>query len=166
MIALKMEDIKTFTSGLFVGTTFDKFLLREAVITTFNTFTIDGHIKTGYYSGEELKLNQIQGLSSWSVIKPICFSLIKGKRLPGSFQITLQLAPDGVERLLQAHNFNVTVDQVAGFYLNIRYENSVLNCITGTSLKVFVMDKMIDTQWDETVRAFLKKEELYYSQDY
>jgi len=42
MIALKIEDLKLFTSKLFVGEVFDQFLAKEAVIVTFNTFTIDG----------------------------------------------------------------------------------------------------------------------------
>ena len=42
MIALRIEDKKKFTSELFVGELFDRFFLREAVVVTFNTFTVDG----------------------------------------------------------------------------------------------------------------------------
>ena len=42
MIALRIEEQKKFTSGLFIGELFDQFLLREADIVTFNRFTIDG----------------------------------------------------------------------------------------------------------------------------
>ena len=55
MIALKIEDMKQFTARLFMGETFDHFLIREAEIITFNVFTIDGHIRQGYYSEEELE---------------------------------------------------------------------------------------------------------------
>ena len=89
MIALKIEDMKQFTARLFMGETFDHFLIREAEIITFNVFTIDGHIRQGYYSEEELEENQLEELSSWKMIRPYCFSLIKGKKLPGSFQIVL-----------------------------------------------------------------------------
>ena len=45
MIALRIEDIRQFTAKLFVGETFDHFLIKEAEIVTFNVFTIDGHIR-------------------------------------------------------------------------------------------------------------------------
>lgn len=35
MTALKIEEIRTFTSKLFVGEIFDQFLAKEAVIATF-----------------------------------------------------------------------------------------------------------------------------------
>ena len=36
MIALRIEDIRQFTAKLFVGETFDHFLIKEAEIVTFN----------------------------------------------------------------------------------------------------------------------------------
>lgn len=42
MVSLQIEEIKEFTRQLFIGTTFDHFLLREAQIVTFNSFQIDG----------------------------------------------------------------------------------------------------------------------------
>ena len=56
--------------------------MREAEIVTFNRFTIDGRIRQGYYSDWELEQNRIEDLSSWKMIKPFCYSLIKGKKLP------------------------------------------------------------------------------------
>ena len=55
MIALKAEDVKDFTSKLFLRKTFDSFLVKEARITTYNQFSIDGHIRKGYFSPEELE---------------------------------------------------------------------------------------------------------------
>ena len=77
MIALRIEEQKKFTSGLFIGELFDQFLLREADIVTFNRFTIDGRVRRGYYTGEEQ--GKIGEFSSWRTIKPVCFSLIRGK---------------------------------------------------------------------------------------
>ena len=50
MIALKAEDVKTFTSKLFLKEDFDSFLVKEVNIVTYNNFTIDGHIRQGYYT--------------------------------------------------------------------------------------------------------------------
>lgn len=91
MVALKIEDLKGFTSKLFVGDVFDRWLLREAAITTFNVFTIDGRVRRGYYTEQELEENAIGQLSAWKAVRPFCFSLIKGKNcrvvfiLPFSF---------------------------------------------------------------------------------
>ena len=157
MVALKIEDIKGFTKKLFIGDVFDIFLLREATIVTFNTFSIDGHIRQGYYTEQELEENKIEEFSAWKAIRPICFTLIKGKKLPGSFQITLQLPPDAVERFLTGAGLDYRTDQVGGLYLNIRYEEGILHCVTGTSLKIFTLDKQLEIEWDEAVKRFLKK---------
>ena len=78
MIALRIEEQKKFTSGLFIGELFDQFLLREADIVTFNRFTIDGRVRRGYYTEEEQEEGKIGEFSSWRTIKPVCFSLIRG----------------------------------------------------------------------------------------
>ena len=52
MIALKVEDVKTFTSKLFLKEDFDSFLVKEVNIVTYNNFSIDGHIRQGYYTDE------------------------------------------------------------------------------------------------------------------
>lgn len=162
MVALKIEDLKEFTKCLLLGTTFDQFLVREVTITTYNTFTMDGHVKHGYYSEEELEEKKIEEFSSWATMKPICYSLIKGKRLPISFQITLQLAPKHVEQLLADTKSQLSFDQVGGLYLNIRYEDQMLHCISGTSLNIFTMDKTLDLQWEEYLRRFLKQQQIVF----
>lgn len=165
MVALKIEDIKAFTGSLFVGEMFDEFLVREATVVTFNTFTINGHIRQGYYTERELEENQIEDLSSWKVIRPICYSLIKGKKLPGSFQITLQLSPASVEQFLKHSQLDLTIDQISGIYINIRYEDGTLYCVSGTSLNVFILDKSIDIEWDEALKLFLRQKKIAFSED-
>ena len=49
MVALKIEDIKTCTAKLFLGEEFDSFLVREAQIVTFNSFTIWAYPKRILY---------------------------------------------------------------------------------------------------------------------
>ena len=56
--------------GKLLGTEcFDSFLLEEAVITTYNTFRIDGRINREFYSDEE-----------WEIRKRIRTSFLPGKR--------------------------------------------------------------------------------------
>lgn len=158
MIALHIEDLKSFTQKLFLGTDFDAFLLTEAKITTFNTFTIDGHIRQSFYTEEEKQELQLQEYSFWKTIRPICFSLIKGKRLPGSFHISLQADKQRTEAFLAAKQIpSIPIEQIKGLYLHIRYEDGKLFCITGSSLAVFTMDKTLEREWDAYAEELLKE---------
>ena len=165
MVALKVEDLKDFTAQLFVGETFDAWLVREVSIVTFNSFAIDGRIRQGYYSEQELEENKIEELSSWRMLKPFCFSLIRGRKLPESFQITLQLPPDKVEEFLNNAQLDFNVGQIAGLYINLRYENKAIHCISGTSLNVFTLDKQIEYEWDEAVRLYLKDRKIPFIEE-
>ena len=160
MIALRAEDVRTFTSKLFVKEDFDQFLVKEIEIVTFNRFTIDGHIRQGYFGEEELEERKIEEFSSWKMLRPICFALIKGKKLPGSFRIVLQLSPGAVEKFVKNSGLGITESQIQGLYLNIRYEEGVLYCVTGTSLYVFTLDKALETEWDRTVERFMRKHDI------
>ena len=160
MVALQISDLRQFTKKLFLGETFDKFLVKEATIVTFNTFTIDGTVRHGYYSEEELEEGRIEQYSSWKVLRPFCFSLIKGNKLPESFSIILKLAPEATANFLQKRCASFAPEAVGGLYLNIRYEEQVLCCVTGVSLNQFIMDKTLEREWDDAVRSFLKRAEL------
>ena len=164
MVALKIEELKDFTRKLFMEEVFDWWMMREAVITTFNMFTIDGRIRKGYFMEQELEEKGIGELSPWKLVRPVCFSLIKGKRLPESFRITLQLPGARVEQFLQSVQPDFKAEQVSGLYLNIRYEEQKLYCVTGTSLNVFTLDKKIEQEWDETVKRFLREREIVYTE--
>lgn len=160
MIALQIEDLKQFTKRLFLQETFDNFLVKEVNIVTYNSFTIDGHVRQGFYSAEELEENQIEELSAWKVLRPFCFSIIKGNKLPLSFSIVLQLAPANVEKVLKQNVLDLDASNINGLYINIRYDNSHLSCITGTSLKLFTLDKTLEQLWDQMVKQFLKQNEI------
>lgn len=156
MVALKVEDVRAFTSKLFVKEDFDRFLVKEIHIVTFNSFTIDGHIKQGYFTDEEQKEGGMEQFSSWKMLKPLCFSLIKGKRLPGSFHIVLSLAPQDVEQFACALGSGISGSQIQGLYLNIRYEDGALYCVTGTSVNFFTLDKTLETEWDSAVKDLMR----------
>ena len=156
MVALKIEDIKTCTAKLFLGGEFDSFLVREASIVTFNRFTIDGHVRRGYYTEEEMEEGGIESLSAWKVLRPFCFSLIKGKKLPGSFSITLQL-PDG-----EVKGF---LETIQGLAMNIRYEEGSMTVVTAASLSIFTLDKTIDMEWELYVQKFLKNSGIAFTRE-
>lgn len=165
MTALNIEDIKQFTSKLFVGEVFDQFLVKEASIVTFNTFTIDGNIRPDYYSEEEREEKKLSTLSSWGMVKPFCFSLIKGKKLPESFRIVMQMPEEGVKRFTEVHPMPLKPEQIKGLYINIHYAGKRLSCVTGTSVSFFTLDKTLDAEWDQAVREFLKRNQIVFLEE-
>ncbi len=68
----------------------------------------------------------------------------------------MQLSPEENETFIRRMKPDFPAEQVAALYLNIRYENHAAACVTGTSLKIFTLDKQIEQEWDETVRRYLK----------
>lgn len=160
MIALQIADIKTFMQRLLLGSTFDRFLLLECSITTFNTFHIDGTLQKSFYAQEDQERLAGRTLSAWEDVRPFCLSLMKGKRTPLSFRFTFQLAPANVEKLLKQTGINIPSEQVRGLLLNMRYDGHRLMCTTGTSLSVFMMDKKLDHAWDDMVQKYFRQQEI------
>lgn len=163
MVALQIRELKSFTKQLFIGDTFDSFQLREAELVTFNRFSIDGKIRKSYYS-EEAKVQNIEAFSYWSVIKPFCFSVIKGNKLPESFRIIFQLSKESLRQFLLESGLSISEEQISGLYLNIKYEDQVLFCITGSSLNQFTLDKSLDQEWDQAVKTFLKQRDILFEE--
>lgn len=162
MIALKIKNVKQFMSKFLAGDTFDSFLLEQALISTYNTFTIDGRENRSFYTSEEWDDKEIRPyeFTQWKKIRPVCFDLIKGKRTPTAFQFVLHLIPDYVASLLEKGDTAVTADQVKAFVLNIKYDGSALTLITGTAFHTFLMDRTPDALWDIAVRQFLAKHQI------
>lgn len=158
MIALQIADIKTFMKKLLLSETFDRFLLLEGSITTFNTFHIDGALQKSYYTQEEQDRIGERSLSFWAEVRPFCLELIKGKKTPLSFRFTFQLSPSNVEKLLSQTGISIPADQVRGLLMNLRYNGQQLSCTTGTSLAVFTLDKKLDHAWDDMVQKYFRQQ--------
>ena len=47
--------------------------------------------------------------------------------------------------------------------LNIRFENGKLSCTTGTSLKLFTLDKSLDQAWDRMVQKFFLQQNISFT---
>ena len=185
MIALKLKNTKNFMTHLLLSDTFDNFLFIEGEIVTFNTFTIDGYIQKAFYedsmapgsdspgsaassgSGptpdhENAGGSSKGGYSSWKQLRELCFSIIKGKRTPLSFRFVFSLSPENIARLIEQNSLNYQASDVQGLYLNIRFDGTALQCITGTSLKTFSMDKSLEHEWDAMVPRFFDKKGIAF----
>ena len=161
MISLHILDVKGFMAQLLLRDTFDRFYLTEASITTFGTFFIDGHLQKDYYSSEELETEEFaQPYSYWKQVRPFCLELIKGKKTPLNFKIVFQLSASNTEKLLKQSGASLTLPDIGGLYLNLHYNGKNLNCVTGTSLNLFTMDKSLEHAWDEMVRKFFRAKEI------
>ena len=56
------------------------------------------------------------------------------------------------------------IENVFGCFLNFQYKDGKLLLTTGTSLKIFTMDKSLDRVFDEEVRQFLLKNEIAFEE--
>lgn len=157
MIALKIKSTKQIMNALLVSETFDSFETEEVIITTFNTFHIDGHIVKDFYTNEELETmgNDLPVFSSWKDIRPVCFSLIKGKKTPVNFRFILHAGKNLISTIAADPACEVSENLIRSLVLNIRYENGVVSMVTGTSFTTFLMDKSVEKAWDSYVKKYL-----------
>ncbi|MBU3839522.1 MAG: hypothetical protein IAA25_00720 [Candidatus Ruminococcus intestinipullorum] len=163
MIALKLKNIKSCMSHLLLLETFDSFLFIEGEIVTFNIFQINGLVQKDFYTSEEQEnMDSLPEYSYWKQIREYCFSIIKGKKTPLSFKFIFRLSPKNIEKLISQNNLDFLPSDVQGLYLNIRYDSLGLQCITGTSLKTFSMDKSLEQTWDSMVQKFFHQKGIEF----
>lgn len=153
MTALTVESIKEFMHLLFKSSEFNNYLVHKAMATTFTTFEISGELNSDYFSDDNQPERKY---CTWEEIRPYVFSVIKGSKLPKSMKIVLA-APLSLTESLSS---NASV-----LFINIIYENGVLNIITGSSVKSFTLDKSHDFIWDEYVEEFIKNNGITIKQD-
>ncbi len=162
MRAFQIQDVKSFMSHLLLSNTFDRFLIQEAVITTFCTFQIDGRQNAEYFSccEEENDLASAQDYVFWQQVRPFCFSLIKGKKTPSHMHLVFALSPANLQKLMDQNSLSLSLQDIGGLYLNIRYDGRQLLATTGTSLNLFTLDKTLEHLWDSLMDSFLKKHQI------
>lgn len=156
MLALQITSTKILMNQLLAGDSFDIFLLEEAVISTANTYTIDGHINLDFYPPEERNQDSIPyEFQCWSELKGLCFHLIKGKHTPTFFKFVFHLKPEKATELLTRHNSTVDISQLKAMVLNIRFDGTKALLTTGTAYHTFVMNKEADILWDKALTQYL-----------
>ena len=149
MKAYQITNLKTFTRLLFSEDTFDSFLFREAAFQTASGIYLEGKRNQAFYSEEDKKTLSNPEYLTWGEIRPLAFQILRGKRLPVSFKITL-LHPDRLPAL----------DRVC----NIRYEQEQLLCITGTSSSSFSLDRQPEKDWDKAFGAWMQEKQISFEE--
>ena len=160
MIAINIKNVKSFMSALLLSDMFDNFYFIEGEITTFNTFRIDGFIKKDFFEKDE----DLTEYSKWSSVREFCYSIIKGKRTPLDFKIIFGLSPKNIEKLITKNELPIDPLSVQGLYMNIKYDGTTLNIITGTSFKSFTMDKSLEAAFDKMVLKFFTLKEIDFEE--
>ena len=155
MIILNLKT-KNCMQHLLLKPTFDSFALIEGEITTYNTFRIDGYIHKNFYEDAPLK-----DYSSWGDLREFCFHIIRGKRTPLNFRFILSLPKEEFEAFLIDQEIpSLSHSDIQGLYLNFKYDGTNLQCITGTSLNIFTMDKTLENVWDNYARKFFLNKDI------
>ena len=167
MLAVRITDTRDFMKKLLTQDLFDTFLLSEASVTTFTTFSIDGTWHPDYF--EEPLSDAVPSSDgdvpktlTWKLVRPLVFDMIKGRHTPVAFRIVLRLADYNVESLLASSGVSVEASQVAGLFLNLNFQKNIVTCTTGTSLRIFTLDKTLDSVWDEMALRFFRSRQIPY----
>ena len=159
MIALALTDVKECMGKLLLSETFDPFYFIEGEIVTFSTFTMDGYLKKDFFDGENAPEREY---ALWKDVREFCFSIIKGKRTPLSFKFVLGLSDSNIEKLLLQQELDFRPQDVRGLYINLKFDGQNLQCITGTAMNLFTMDKSLEQAWDKMVQKFFTQKEIKY----
>lgn len=141
MIVLKIDSVKEYMTGLFQGNMFDHFQIRNCEVRTFTNFICDGINYEEWYDTDD---KNEQDSVYWKQIKPIIFSLIKGKKTPLRLSIEF---------------FHVLQTGDVGA-IRIQYEHDELLVYTGYMQKEFSLDRSSQELWDEKCEKFLHKNEI------
>ena len=156
MIALNVLDIKPFMKHFLVGNTFDAFDLSEGSVTTFCTFSIDGTYMKDFDDSDGENEDPGRACIPWARVREHVFSLMRGKRTPLAFKFVFMLSKKAVPRFLEKAGIAMDASEVSGLFLNVSFRSRKLMITTGTSLKMFTMDRTVDNAWDSYVQSFLK----------
>lgn len=161
MIAIQIKNIKGFMNSLLLQETFDRFLVSEASITTFTTFSITGDLRKEFFDPDSPDWDQYQNRTqvTWKEIRSFCLSVIKGKRTPLSFKFVFQLPPEEVPKLLEQSGSTLQPEDVYGLYFNCQFQSDTLTLTTGSSIRIFTLDRSLDQTWDKMMEAFIENPE-------
>ena len=155
MVAFQVKEVKNFMARLFRQDDFDTFAVKEGQIQTAAGFTINGHRSHDFYTPEELEGLLEPDFMLWSELKPLVFAMIKGAKTPQILNLVLQLTKDNVQAVLADSGAKLGVEEIAGAYLNIKFQAGELMLVTGVGFQSFVMDKTFEREFDGWVKKFL-----------
>ncbi len=160
MIAIKILKQKSFMAKLLTTELFDSFLVEEAVIDTFNTFSIDGRIHRDFYKDTASETEvPTEDFSRWGKIRPICLELIKGKQTPLGFKFVLRMDDATKDSFLKGVDTDLLPSQIHPG-LVIKFAQGQVIITTAFSCDIFTLDKETEKAWDEYIPSFLDSNDI------
>lgn len=151
----QIDDIKTFMNDLLVQEKYDSFYLFEARVKTALDYYISGKVNMEFYDTEEREAGEaLPEYIEWKQIKQKVYDLIKGERLPISFKLVMMFNRENIIRLVEMNNLAIRPEEVSALFMNVYYEQGELHVTTGTSIRVFSLDKTLEHLWDESVEKY------------
>ena len=157
MRVFEIDNVKKFTLNLFVGDAFDDFLVTEASFSTLTNITIDGHMNREFMGEAELALPEKDKVIAWRTLKPLCYNIIKGQKVPLRFKIIFMLPTEIVLKFLDDEGLDIEPVEINALFLNVKFESGALTCTTGTSMKIFTLDKSLEDAWECRMMKFLDR---------
>lgn len=156
MISIELQNVREFMSNLLIKDTYDNFLVSEITLSMGNTYTINGAVNKDFYSKDELESMKCTGYSPWSNFRSTCFSLIKGHKTPCFFKIIFMMPPNLINELISNYNLDFRSENIKALFINIKYQDGKLTCVTGTSLDFFTLDKSLEQAFDKFVSTLFE----------
>lgn len=145
MLAFTVYDIKILMAHLLKGTIFDSFTIRQADVSSFASFAINGTKDEGYLTEEDP-----EPYCLWAEIKPIVFQAVKGKKLPKSMKLVFSLPKEKTQKYPNAK----------AVFLNLLFREGTLLCTTSVAEETFSLEQKATKQWDEDVLHFFKQHQI------
>lgn len=165
MLNLHINESRSFVKKLLMDSTFDSFLVMECYVRSGITYSFDGRINKSFYDSDELEKLPSADFAAWENVRPHVYNVIRGKKLPLGFKIVLILSETAILDLLERNNITISSSDIANLTLNIYYGGEGIQLTTMATQRVFTMDKTLEQTWDNDVRAFLKKNEIYFTEE-
>lgn len=144
MKLFQIEDVKEFMEFLFLKEMFDKFCVSSMEIKTFVSISVKGNLLTDWLSEEEKELYGETEFVPWKLLRPLAFSLIRGKQTP---------------RMMRLQFVHYMANGDCGG-LRIQFENNQLMCISSYTPAHFTLDKSREQVWDENCAEFFHKNNI------
>lgn len=150
MICLRVKNRKDFMQKFLMSAAFADFLLAEAKIDTYVSYSIDGRIRRDFYAREEQETQEIREFADWESLRPQILQAVKGKRTPLFMKLVLAYDPGKARRLLEKEEQAAGCGGFVRYLLcTVKYEDGVLTLTGGVSYQGFTMDKGPEKCWDQ-----------------
>ncbi|MCL2360713.1 MAG: DUF5721 family protein [Defluviitaleaceae bacterium] len=150
MIAVQMDPagVKDFMNRLLREDILDSFEVRGVEMTIGTRISIDGNLVT---QSEDENQEKPQGYTTWEALRPLLFAIIKTGAKPKQIKIIFSYKADGAKEIHP---------NAAALFLNMVYENDIVNFTTATAQKEFSLEKSLDDSWDEWVRVLFNEKNI------